>query len=356
MYGGISRYYTLLAEQLLCKGQNVKIFSGLHRNRYIQSLPEDVIKGINIHKYPPKMGRVFQWVNHAISQPQIKCWNPDIIHETYYSSLPRLKTNALRVTSTYDMIHELFPHQFPSHDKTTQWKKSTFSRVDHIISISHSTKRDLIELFGIDEKKITVVHLGVDLSAFENATPTLALEAKPFLLYVGGRQGYKNFSGFIEAIATSPRLIRDFDVVAFGGGAFTPNELREIALLGFKDNQVRQVGGGDQILASLYQRANVFVYPSLYEGFGLPPLEAMASGCPVVSSNTSSMPEVVRNAGYYFDPNSVEDMRDAIERVVYSDSLREELVTLGFKNVKHFSWEKCSKETLDVYERLLSRV
>lgn len=355
-FGGISRYYTILADELLKQQQDVKIFAGLHRNHYVGDLPESVVKGRRLSKYPPKSGRVFQWLNHTISQAQIKAWQPDIIHETYYSALPTLKTSAVRVTSVYDMIHELFSDQFSPRDKTTQWKKSTFERVDHIISISHSTKRDLVELFGIDENKITVVHLGVDLTAFKNKPSELSGFNKPFVLYVGSRGGYKNFSGLLEAFAASSRLKNELDVIAFGGGGFNSAEKQLIKQLGFADGQVRQIGGSDDVLSALYHQTEAFIYPSLYEGFGLPPLEAMAAGCPVVSSNTSSMPEVVGDAGEYFDPNNVEEMQSAIEKVVFSDSLKNELIAVGYKNIQHFSWDKCASETLAVYKNLTGKV
>jgi glycosyltransferase involved in cell wall biosynthesis len=354
-YGGISRYYTTLAYEFVQQNQDVNVFAGLHHNHYVDELPDGVVKGKRLNKYPPKSGRVFQWFNHAISQVQMKVWQPDIIHETYYSSLPTLKTNAVRVTSVYDMIHELFADQFSPRDKTTQWKKSTFDRVDHIISISHSTKRDLVELFGIDALKITVVHLGVDLTAFQNSPSRLSRFDKPFVLYVGGRGGYKNFSGFLNAFATSPKLKNELDIVAFGGGAFNFDEQQLIKRLGFKDIQVRQVGGGDDVLRALYHQAAAFVYPSLYEGFGLPPLEAMTAGCPVVSSNTSSMPEVVRDAGEYFNPNSIDEMREAIERVVFSTELRSKLIEKGHVNVQAFSCQKCADETMVAYRKLTGK-
>lgn len=354
-YGGISRYYTILADELLKQHMDVRIFAGFHRNHYLSDLPESVVTGRRINRYPPKSTRVFDLMNHAISQTQMRAWQPDIIHETYYSALPTLNTTSVRVTSVYDMIHELFADQFSPRDKTTQWKKGTLERVDHIISISHSTKCDLVELFGIDEKKITVVHLGVDLTAFQNNPLVLSGFNNPFVLYVGDRGGYKNFSVLLKAFAASPRLKNELDIVAFGGSSFNAAEQKLIKQLRYKEGQVRQVGGGDDFLASIYHQAEAFVYPSLHEGFGLPPLEAMAAGCPVISSNAGSMPEVIGTAGAYFDPNDIEDMKDAIEKVVFSNGLQKDLITLGFKNVEDFSWEKCAGETIDVYRKITGK-
>ena len=354
-YGGVSRYYALLGNELLKEKQYVKIFAGLHRNNYVRDLPTNVVFGKKIDNYPSNTGRIFNYLNHGISQFKIKCWKPDIIHETYYSALPRLKTDSVRITTVYDLIHELFPKQFSSHDKTTQWKKKTFERVDHIICISHSTRSDLLELFDLDESNVSVVHLGVDLSFFLQPKIENQFVNDPFILYVGSRFGYKNFDGFLKAISISSILKNKIKIIAFGGNCFSRQEIAFINELGFKDGFVQQIGGSDEILASLYANALCFVYPSLYEGFGLPPLEAMASECPVVSSKTSSIPEVVNNAAFFFDPYNIEEMCMAIEKVVLDNSLRSKLVKLGLDNIKLFSWQKCATETLDIYRKLTGK-
>lgn len=354
-FGGISRYYQILATEMLNLHQDVSVLAGLHCNNYLRAMNSEVVKGTKLSRYPFSASRIFGLINHAFSELSIKYRMPDVIHETYYSSLPRLKSESFRITTVYDMIHELFPENFSVKDKTSDRKKLTLSRVDHIICISESTKRDLINIFGIAEEKLSVVHLGVDLSAFVNAKSEPGITVKPYLLYVGGRAGYKNFYGLLEAFASSRMLRSDFDVVAFGGGAFTGDELMLLKDYGFRDKQVRQVSGDDQRLSLLYSNARAFVYPSLYEGFGLPPLEAMASGCPVVSSNSSSMPEVIGVSGEYFVPSSIEDMRGAIERVAYSDQRRSELINLGFDNVSDFSWQSCAKRTLEVYNRAANK-
>ncbi|MEH6544554.1 MAG: glycosyltransferase family 1 protein [Porticoccaceae bacterium] len=352
-YGGVSRYYTTLAQELRRQGQDVGIFAGVHCNNHLSVLPSEVVSGMRLEKYPPKTNRFFQLFNHYAANYQINRWQPDIIHETYYSSRPPPKTTVPRITTVYDMIHELYPQMFFAKDKTGDWKRKTFDRVAHIISISHSTKRDLMDLFGVEEDKISVVHLGANLSFSRYPSEQESDVQSPFLLYVGERGTYKNFNSVLRAIVKSKRLRNDFNLIAFGGGYFKDDELSLIASLGFKDNQVRQVAGGDDVLASLYHRASAFVYPSLYEGFGLPPLEAMACLCPVISSNTSSMPEVIGEAGEYFNPMDIDTMTIAIEKVVYSSIRTEELRALGRNRVKLFSWEKCAEETLEVYKKIM---
>lgn len=353
-YGGISRYFNILAKEFLNKKNEVKIFAGFHRNSYIDDLSDVVVEGWRIKSYPPKTGRVFGCINNIYSDFRIKKWQPDIVHETYYSDNHKYsKSNVKSVVTAYDMIHELYPKYFVNDRKTTRNKKISFDRVDQIIAISHSTKKDLINIFGIDEKKITVVHLGVDINQFSSVNSKRIVEF-PYILYVGNRGGYKNFSGFLKAFSQSNSLKKNFRIIAFGGGCFNKEELELIRELKIGEDNIFQLSGGDKVLQNLYEYAVAFVYPSLYEGFGLPPLEAMSAGCPVISSNSSSMPEVVRNAGRYFDPTSIDEMQSSIEDVVFSEDLRKKLIDSGYLNIKDFSWKKCSDKTLDVYRGLIN--
>lgn len=349
-YGGISRYVTQLSEGLLALGEDVSIFAGAYKNNYLSSLPIDVVKGFKLSNYPPKTGRLFQAVNHYWANQKIAQWQPDVIHETYYSMMPEPKKTLPRVITVHDMIHELYPQEFNVNDNASHWKRHALFRADHIISISQNTKNDLVELFDIKPEKISVIYHGA-----KNVQPIqkgVSNNIRPFLLYVGSRNSYKNFKRFIESVARSHQLKNNFNIVAFGGGAFDSNELRLIESLKFGVGQVSQKSGSDNVLSELYGGASAFVYPSLYEGFGLPPLEAMAYGCPVISSNTSSMPEVIDDAAEFFNPNSIEEISLAIENVVFSPSRSTELKIKGLRRAKEFSWKKCAQETLGIYKLL----
>lgn len=352
-YGGISRYFTRAVEQLLISGVDVKIFCGAHRNFYLDELPVSVVLGRRVNSYPPKSMRLVQAYNRFVGKRAMCDWRPDVVHETYYSKCASAPRGCATVLTVYDMIHELYPSSFLARDNTTEIKRSAIARADHVICISESTRNDLINLLSVPEEKISVVHLG-----FEKFSPASSVNSfpynnvRPFILYVGGRSGYKNFSGFLKAFSRSPQLLIDFDIVAFGGGAFSATELSLIKSLGYSSDQVKQIGGNDSVLGVLYKAARAFVYPSLYEGFGLPPLEAMAQSCPVISSCTSSMPEVIGNAGVFFDPHSEEDMTAAIERVVYDDALMASLRALGQERLAQFSWQRCAAETLSIYQSL----
>ena len=356
--GGISRYFCRLAEELIKLRQEVKVFAPLYRNQY---LPKAIVPiwGRYIKKYPVKTANLLVEMNGLLSRHLIYRWHPDVVHETYFSGQRSSPVNTPSVLTVFDMISELeaiqdIPHA-ASGFKVSQ-KYMAVARADHVICISEHTRQDLIRLFDVPEEKTSVIHLGCDEfsvpSALEFVHPN---SGRPFLLYVGNRDGYKNFSLFLQSVASSIKLLNDFDIVAFGGGAFNPSERLNIERFGFRQNQVLQLTGNDEVLGSLYKAASALVYPSTYEGFGLPPIEAMAMGCPVISSNSSSMPEIIGNAACFFDPMSIDDMRHAIESVVYSDSVANELVLKGFARAKLFSWNQCAQKTLNIYRNLSNK-
>lgn len=349
-HGGISRYFARLSQGLLNLEQEAEVFAPLHRNSYLAALPREIVNGRRISRYPPKTTKIILAYNQIRSRSKIAKWKPDLVHETYYSRFRSGPPACPTVITVYDMIHELFPEAFSSRDNIAAIKRIAIDRADHVICISENTKLDLMRLYGTPAEKLSVVHLGFD-KFLSRMVPQQApgLVGRPILLYVGNRSGYKNFIGFIKAVASSKKLFSDFDIVAFGGPKFSLEELNLISSLGFVENQIRHENGGDDLLGSFYDSARAFVYPSLYEGFGIPPLEAMAHHCPVISSNTSSMPEVVGAAGEYFNPLDIDDIRRAIEDVVYSDSRVEFLKNAGIDRLAEFSWKKCAQETFDAY-------
>ncbi len=353
-YGGISRYFTRLAQNLLEMNQQVGIFAPLHRNNYLRELPEGTVSGLRVNGWHPRAARLIMPYNRFKSRSAISKWRPDLVHETYFSRRRSAPRTLPSVITVYDMIFELFPEAFEADDQTAAVKRVAISRADHVICISENTKADLVRLYGTPPGKVSVVHLGFDqLAQCEHETGHREQAARPFLLYVGERsRSYKNFTGFLRAVGSSTKLLADFDIVAFGDPQFTSGELQTMVSLGFGEHQVRQMGGGDDVLGRVYAAATALVYPSLYEGFGIPPLEAMAHKCPVISSNASAMPEVIGIAAEYFDPNSLDDMRRAVESVVYSDSRAGELRKAGVERLKAFSWEKCAQQTLAIYKSL----
>ena len=362
-YGGVSRYFCEIATRIANKpGVQVSITAPMHVNAFLPHVPPGIVSGFrapNTDRFQTENGANYpqmalRRLGLHIGGLMLRAMAPDIVHETYFFPYRLGPRRARRVLTIYDMIHEKFAWSFPPAEKTAHYKAMAAERADHVICISESTRRDAIEILGLPPDKTSVIHLGFDLmnTAGAQVAELVLPTREPFLLYVGERGGRKNFLRLLEAYGASPLLKTEYVLICFGGGAFRADELKTMQTLGLDSGQVTRLGGDDQLLAELYKRASAFIYPSLYEGFGLPPLEAMSHDCPVVCSNTSSLPEVVGDAGEYLDPADTESMRAAIERVVTSDSHRELLIAKGRARLKNFSWDRCAAETLDIYMKL----
>lgn len=353
-FGGISRYFCSLARELSRHaGVTARIIAPLHINAYLRGCEMKNLRLGQFVRHVPKTGGIISATSGTLFRPLSRIMRPDVVHETYYTAKATCGLRVPRVLTVYDMIHELFPENFAPYDPTARRKASAVMRADHVLCISESTRRDLLERHGLPEDRVSVTHLAYD--SLPEAGPDVRelVGDGAYLLYVGTRSHYKNFHGLLEAYAASAWLRGSFRLVCFGGSALTVGERSRIHELGLPEVAVVQVGGGDERLATLYRNAAAFVYPSLYEGFGIPPLEAMSAGCPVVCSQTSSIPEVVGDAGEYFDPRQVDSIRAAIERVLQSSEYRQSLIERGQARHKEFTWKRCATETLDIYRRLV---
>lgn len=354
--GGISRYFFHLADQFHKRSVDVGILAPGRNNSYIEGLPDQVITHSRmadfIDRLPKKIRRRSVGRKDRAIRGLISEWSPDIVHETYYRSDSYAPGGVPLVLTVYDMIHERFPEMFSPKDATRDFKLAAVNRADHVICISHSTRNDLIHFTGVAEEKVSVVHLGFDKLDVASTMDKPETPETPFLLYVGQRNGYKNFQGFLEAFATSPSLKREFSVVAFGNQSFKKEEMETIKSIGLDPARILHASGSDSILASLYERATAFVYPSLYEGFGLPPLEAMSKSCPAIVSDCSCIPEVLGDAAEYFDPTSTDSIRDALENVVFDEERRQDLIRRGLDHIRKYSWFRCADETLAIYKKL----
>jgi glycosyltransferase involved in cell wall biosynthesis len=279
----------------------------------------------------------------------------DIFHPTYFDTyFLNSLNNAKFIFTIYDMIHEkkmVIVDKAASNNEIIENKKLLAKSASKIIAISESTKKDIVDIYGIDESKVEVIYLSASLTADLEYIPTIQIP-KQYILFVGIRKGYKNFKLFVEAVAPLIHSSKNLFIVCAGGGKFTLDEFAELQKLGIAENVI-QVGVDDNILAFLYRNALCFVFPSLYEGFGIPTLEALTCGCPVVLSNTSSMPEVGGDAVVYIDPYSKESIFHAIKEVIESNSLQMQLKEKGYLQAKKFSWDKCAEEHYKLYKSLL---
>lgn len=352
-YGGVSRYFVEIAKRLShAEDTELQIFAPFYINHYLQELDPGVVSGRQLAKAPKSAGRLLNIYNRAAMRHKAASYNPDILHETYFSKhAVSLRNSQARVVTVYDMIHERFPEYFAAWNKTSENKRLAIERADHVICISENTRRDLLDMSNVKSEKVSVVHLGFDAHQ-SNHSPSKRLIDEPYLLHVGIRSGYKNFQRLLEGYASSRMLHENYRLVCFGGGDFSHSETQQIKRFKLPEDRLVWMGGSDSVLMNLYRHATAFVYPSLYEGFGIPSLEAMAHDCPVVCSGGGSISEVVGDAGEFFDPLDSSAIAQAVENVTGSQSRAAQLRALGRQRIKRFTWEKCAKGTHDVYSSL----
>jgi len=352
-YGGISRYFYELIKELN-KMDDVETHISLlvSNNHYLSD--KNLVKFLNIlpNKYFKGKFRIFNLINKPKTILTLKKKQFDVFHPTYYDPyfLKYLEDKPF-VLTVYDMIHEKLSDYFSKNDRTTKKKKILVEKSCKIIAISESTKNDLCKIFQVNPEKVSVIHLA---TSFESINAK-AIENLPnkYLLFVGGRGGYKNFNFMINSIADIIKRYNIFLICA-GGRKFKKDEIELFYKLGI-GKMIIQIPASDSELKFLYQNAIAFIFPSLYEGFGIPVLESFACGCPVVLSNTSSFPEIARDAAIYFDPYDINSIRKSVENLIKNNQLRIQLIQKGFERLKHFSWSKTAFETLQVYKQVLDK-
>ena len=288
----------------------------------------------------------------------------DIIHSPENAALFIKLKHQKKIITVYDITPYLFPESF-TPITLLRYKllfPKTLKTADKIITDSNSTKRDLINYFNVPAEKIKVILLAAD-EKFKPLNHEEVNEVKQryklefsFILYVGTLEQRKNIPTLIKAFYKLKKDETKQKLVIAGGKGWKYKEIFEtIDKLNLQKDVIFTGYVLDEDLPALYNAADLFVYPSLYEGFGLPPLEAMACGTPVITSNTSSLPEVVGDAGIMVDPYDVDGLADAMYKVLGNDGLREDMIKRGLERAKIFSWEKAAKETMKVYEEVYNQ-
>ena len=349
-YGGISRYYFELIRRLSTKPDiKIKVYKGFFINKYdLESYRNDrlEIKGREIPTVP-KTKYLIGKLQIPLFRHQYRKTNFDIFHSTYYNRIKK-KSGTKHTITILDFTHEKYPEYFSRLDTTKKDKKKSAEMSDGIICISESTKIDLLNLYKIDENKVKVIYLGNSLTSDPGNESYFKF---PYILYVGDRRRYKNFKNFIKGYANSDKLKKNVKIVCFGGGTFSNEEMNLFKELKI-EMLVNQTSGNDKFLANVYKYANMFIYPSLYEGFGIPLVEAMHYGCPVIASNISSLPEVGGDAAEYFDPEDTYEITSKMESVFEDNELRKILINKGYEREKLFSWDKCTEETYKFYKEI----
>ncbi|MFM4862518.1 glycosyltransferase family 4 protein [Aeromonas media] len=265
-----------------------------------------------------------------------------VFHSTYY----RLPANANLpvVTTVHDFTYEKFAKGLAKWVHSWQ-KNRAIQNSDLVICVSHNTAKDLQQYCPIDPKKIRVIYNGV--SDGYHSLDDVSSEQSQYVVFVGARSGYKNFTLAVESVAAVPNL----QLQIVGGGKLREDEIKHLNT--HLPNRYKWLGRlSDEELNQIYNQAYVLLYPSSYEGFGIPVLEAMRAGCPVIAVNVSSIPEVAGDAAILVNEPTVAAFSDALIKL---PAIRKQLITAGLAQAAKFSWDRCFEETLAVYNELLAK-
>ena len=297
-----------------------------------------------IEKYYPSIQSSHKNLRHSIKL--LEEGDYDIFHPTFFDDyfIPHLHGKPF-VLTIYDMISELF---FEKNDFQTIKKRELVQSAAHIVAISEKTKEDIINILHVDESKISVVYLAVpDISLH----PTSPIITGNYILFVGNRGGYKNFLPMFKSIAPLLQKHQEIKLVCTGN-PFNETEKNTIKYYNLSE-QVIHIHPSDKEIRNLYSHALCFIFPSLYEGFGIPILEAWQCNCPVLLNKKSCFPEIADDAALYFDPNNESEISKTVEKLIVSESLRKELVLKGSKRFDFFSMDNFIKNTYNVYQKTI---
>lgn len=355
-YGGVARYFYDLM-------YNLKYEQGIDIELALQFSNNDYLKNGDIKNVIPfsfflgyaKTNMLFSHINRLNSAVQIARQNYDVFHPTYFKDyfLPFLRKKPFVITH-HDVIPEKFSTQYAGLDGfDINQKKKILDKASKIIAVSENTKQDILDIFKIAPEKVEVIYHSTHFTTFQ-PNPTIKISTpKRYLLYVGSRYNYKNFHVYIEAIAPILKKQDDLYLICAGNGKFTQSEQELFLRLKVEKQILHHEISSDDVLYQLYSNAIAFVYPSLYEGFGIPVIEAFACSCPVILSDRSCFPEVGQDAALYFNPDDKENIAFQIEKVIENADLRMELIQKGRKRLQDFSPTITAQKTLEVYKSVL---
>ena len=355
--GGVSNYFSSLIQEL-SKMNDVHCQIGIKysNNEHLYSKQQGVIQYKSSTKSSLFHGlakRYYGARNKSTSLSLIKKNKFDLFHPTYYDSYFYERLKKPFILTVHDMIHEKFSNKYQFSDyKTPIQKKMLCKKASLILANSNNTKKDIIELLDIPENKIVVTYLSSSLAKNAPSGNIKATLPKKYILYVGRRGLYKNFNIFLKAVI--PIMEKDQELfLVCTGKTFDKKEKLEMQKLKAPIERIVHLFPTDAEIYSIYNNARVFVFPSQYEGFGIPILEAFSANCPALSSNTSSLPEVGGDAVLYFDPLDIESIRERILEVIYDDGLRNKMIAKGHRQLKKFSWKKTAEKTKECYEKIM---
>ncbi|WP_080056175.1 glycosyltransferase family 4 protein [Spirosoma aerolatum] len=349
-YGGISRYFANIIEGIKQSDSITYQLGVLHaKNHYIKDEPL-ALKGSLSDKILSRSEKADYMLNQYYCERLLSKSEFDVFHPTYYDPYFFKQLKKPLVVTIHDLTYERLPEYFWAKDPLTYQKRLNIERADAIIAISNTTRNDLLHFFKVDPAKVSVIYHGIDIDTPLQFAPIANLPER-YVLFVGDRSGYKNFYLFMNAI--KPLLLSDptLQVILTGGGRVEIADEEFLKRLGLTD-RVRHINATDEQLNSLYKNAQLFVYPSLYEGFGLPILEAYKARCPILLSDTECFREVAADAAVFFKATDQDDLTSKLSSTLADHALRAELVERGMKRLADFPLKKSIDATLDVYKSL----
>lgn len=353
-FGGISRYFVELIKNInkhdLAQTKLSLVFSN---NNYLTEI--EAIKTKSFFKDKKFTGKVtlLNYVNTPNTIIELLKNDYDIFHPTYYRPyFLNFLGNKPFILTVHDMIHELYPQTVNRFDKTAKYKRILVNKAKKIITVSHNTKNDLIKILNVPEQKVEVIHLASSIKKkFAISKENFNLPDR-YILYVGNRKSYKNFQNLLLAFVKLSQIDDNLHLICSGGGGFNSEEKIKFKEFGLTSKIIHKPAD-NVTLATLYANSLAFVFPSFYEGFGIPVIEALNCDCPLVLSNVSSLPELAKDAAIYFDPKDVNDIISAISQVIFNEDNRQQLIKKGRERKENFSWLKTARQTIKLYEDIL---
>jgi glycosyltransferase involved in cell wall biosynthesis len=351
-YGGISRYFASLIEAIDADaGFDYLLGVYYSTNHYLKQIPWYLDNFIAERLLDSEHHMKIFKINEQYCKLLLNKDNFDVFHPTYYDPYFLDRLNKPLVTTIHDMTYERLPEYFWASDPLTFHKRLSVEHADKIIAISETTKNDILTYTTARPEQIDVIYHGIDCESPLTFAEVPNLPEQ-YLLYVGDRSGYKNFYLFLNAYSNMRHRFPDLKVILAGGGRLMIAEMELIKRLNIGDF-VTHISATDEQLNTLYQKATLFVYPSLHEGFGLPILEAFKAGCPILLSDTDCFREIGSEAAAFFSPRDLDHLIHTITELVGAEQTRRELVDKGKKRLLDFPIQKCIDETLNLYEKLV---
>lgn len=337
LYGGASKYFVKMISHLPQDSWETTALWSINEYARATGLIHTVKK-----RFKGEVS-VLERVNRIYTTYKIVKGQFNVLHQTDFDNYFYKELGDKPLVVTY---HDSNLSTIDPHPAIVKKQEKALHRANAIIVVSQNTKKDLLDLFDVDEKKVHVIYHGIDIPDLQEF-PKERIIKDEYFLYVGRRSTYKNFKRLASAFARLHKIYKNIKLVCTSQ-EFTEEEYYFFSSLSIDDALIA-VKASEQEMIQLYRDAVALVFPSLYEGFGMPILEAWSCRCPVILANASCFPEIADNAAIYFDPYSENDMFQRLLEVYESRKLRLKLISLGEKRVLDYSWSKCAKEHMRVY-------